>query len=373
MGFDIAAYYFPNYHIDATNEEVHGPGWTEWELVKHATPRFPGHQQPKVPLWGYEDESAPAVMQKKIDAAVDAGINIFIFDWYYYRNGPCRHKALEEGFLRASNNNRMKFAVMWANHDWLNIHPAGRTRPYEVLVPGDIDRQTFVEATNRVINVYFSHPSYWRIDGALYFSIYELGKLIENLGGVESTKAAFQDFRHRVRDAGLGNVHLNAVVWGLQNLPNESILTNPSVILRELEFDSATSYVWIHHILLQHFPSTAYRDYWRASLLKMKELSEELGLDFFPNVTMGWDPSPRTIQTEVYENIGYPYTSVLVDNTPEEFLMALKEVKKLVDANDTGHKIITINAWNEWTEGSYLEPDTIHGFEYLNAIKEVFC
>ena len=63
---DIAAYYFPNYHADAKNEEVHGRNWTEWELMKCARSRFEGHQQPKVPVWGYEDEADPAVMAKKI-------------------------------------------------------------------------------------------------------------------------------------------------------------------------------------------------------------------------------------------------------------------------------------------------------------------
>lgn len=54
--YQVAVYYFPNYHADRRNEEWHGKGWTEWELVKAAKPRFDGHQQPKVPLWGYEDE-----------------------------------------------------------------------------------------------------------------------------------------------------------------------------------------------------------------------------------------------------------------------------------------------------------------------------
>ena len=78
--YQVAVYYFPNYHADRRNEEWHGKGWTEWELVKAAKPRFDGHQQPKVPLWGYEDESKPEAMQRKIDAAADHGVSAFIFD-----------------------------------------------------------------------------------------------------------------------------------------------------------------------------------------------------------------------------------------------------------------------------------------------------
>ena len=112
--YNIGAYYFPNYHVDPRNEAVHGPGWTEWQLVKHAAPRFPGHVQPKVPLWGHDDEADPKQMEQRIAAAADHGIDHFIFDWYYYDDGPFLQRALDEGFLHAANNDRLGFALMWA-------------------------------------------------------------------------------------------------------------------------------------------------------------------------------------------------------------------------------------------------------------------
>lgn len=149
--YQIAAYYFPNYHVDPLNEKWHGKGWTEWELVKAARPRFPGHRQPKVPVWGYEDEADPGVMAKKIDAAADHGVDCFIFDWYWYDDhGAYLHRALEEGFLRAPNNDRLKFAIMWANHDWLDIQPAQRNRPYNVLAKGAVTPETFQAVLERV-------------------------------------------------------------------------------------------------------------------------------------------------------------------------------------------------------------------------------
>ena len=69
--YDVAVYYFPQWHVDTANQRTHGYPWTEWETLKIAKPKFPGHQQPKVPLWGYEDEADPKVMAKKIDAAAD--------------------------------------------------------------------------------------------------------------------------------------------------------------------------------------------------------------------------------------------------------------------------------------------------------------
>lgn len=95
----VAAYYFPNYHPDARNALSHGPGWTEWELVKMARPRFSGPRQPRVPAWGYEDESKPEVMANKIEVAADHGLDAFIFDWYWYNDGPFLERGLEQGFF----------------------------------------------------------------------------------------------------------------------------------------------------------------------------------------------------------------------------------------------------------------------------------
>jgi len=113
--YQIGAYYFPGWHADPRNENAHGKGWTEWELLKRAEPRFPGHQQPKRPLWGYQDESDPRAFEKKISAAAGHGITHLIFDWYWYEGRPFLHRALENGYWNALNNSRLKFCLMWAN------------------------------------------------------------------------------------------------------------------------------------------------------------------------------------------------------------------------------------------------------------------
>lgn len=87
--YEISAVYFPNYHAgDPHNEQWHGKGWSEWELVRRAGPRFAGHRMPKEPLWGYEDEADVAVMDRKIRTAVEYGITNMLFDWYWYEDGP---------------------------------------------------------------------------------------------------------------------------------------------------------------------------------------------------------------------------------------------------------------------------------------------
>ncbi len=368
----IAAYYFPNYHRDPRNDQWHGAGWTEWELVKVARSRFPGHSQPKVPAWGFEDESDPAVAGKKIQTAVNHGVNSFIFDWYWYEDGPYLNGALEKGFLKASNLNQFSFGLMWANHDWLDIHPMKYKTTPQLLAPGVFSPEAFERATDHIVQTYFASPSYWKLEGKAYFSIYELDKLLESLGGVENTKKALRRFDAKARQVRCQGVHLNAVVWKIPVLPGESMVADPDSLLKELGFASTTSYVWIHHDWPQSFPTASYTEMAQRAREHWPNLAAEHTLPYFPNVTMGWDPSPRACQSDVYDNLGYPYGFILEGNTPEAFKAVLISARDYLESRPGTERILTINAWNEWTEGSYLEPDTVHGMAYLEAIRQVF-
>jgi len=78
------------------------------------------------------------------------------------------------------------------------------------------------------------------------------------------------------------------------------------------------------------------------------------------------------VQSDVYDGSGYPFTPTPGGNTPAAFRKALQAMKEFLDSRPGQPKICTINAWNEWTEGSYLEPDTVNRMGYLEAIKSVF-
>lgn len=369
----VACYYFPNYHTgDVRNEKLKGAGWSEWELVKAAKPRFAGHQQPKSPLWGYTNEADPKDMAQKIDAAASHGIDAFIFDWYYYEDGLFLEKGLEKGFLGAANNSRVNFALMWANHDWVEIHPYKLDAPQTLLYPGQMSPVAFDKMTDYIIAKYFKHPSYWLVEGRPYFSVYELTKLLEGFGSVSATRTALDQFRAKVKAAGFPGLHLNAVVWGTPILPQESKPANTPELLKQLGFDSVTSYVWIHHVPLGEFPATDYEFVGKKYLEYWDGAEKEFPVPYYPNVTMGWDSSPRANQSDPFINRGYPFMATMADNTPEKFKAALETAKQRLMQRPVHQRILTINCWNEWTEGSYLEPDTLHGMKYLEAIRDVF-
>jgi hypothetical protein len=368
----VAAYYFPNYHTgDPRNDKNMGEGWSEWELVKTAQPRFPNHQQPKVPEWGYLDEKDPEVMAKKIEAAVVHGIDCFIFDWYMYEDGTFLNRCIDEGFLKAKNTETLKFALMWANHDWVNIHPYTRGAEQKLLYPGKVSQERFEEIGDFVIKEYFTKSNYWKIDGKPYFSIYDITKFVEGFGSIEATKAAMERMSQKAINAGLKGIHWNLVAWGNPILPFENAPSNTPELIKMLGFNSATSYVWIHHTQL---PDTQTDYNWvRDRYIEHWEKAKtEYGVPYFPNVTMGWDSSPRCDLKSEWANVGYPFMNTIGNNTPENFKTALQMTKEKLLSEPTGPRILNINCWNEWTEGSYLEPDTINGMKYLEAVKEVF-
>lgn len=369
----VACYYFPNYHTgDPRNIISKGEGWAEWELVKSARPRFEGHQQPKVPAWGYTDEKDPKVMAKKIKAATEHGIDVFIFDWYYYEDGPFLNRCLDEGFLKADNCEKIKFSLMWANHDWVELHPYTHGEEQKLLYPGKVSPETYKKICDHIVNDYFLKPNYWLIDGKAYFSIYDVQRFVSNFSSIEATREAMDYLNKKAIEAGLKGVHWNLVAWGNPILPVEKAPKNTAELIKKLGFDSATSYVWIHH----SWPTdekTDYNSVRDAYFNHWDNAKREYQVPYFPNATVGWDSSPRTNQSKDWNpKWEYPYGGVLYNNTPENFEIALKMIKERILADPNSPRIMNINCWNEWTEGSYLEPDTVNGMKYLEAVRNVF-
>jgi hypothetical protein len=326
-------------------------GIGEWETIRKARPKFEGHRQPRVPAWGYEDESDPAAMAKKIDAAADHGIDVFLFDWYYNAAGTFLERALNEGYLKAANNGRVKFALMWANH---NLRTG----------KGAIPRPVFDKLVEHVVADYFTHPSYWKPDGKAYFSIYDFGLFLEGLGGIEGAAKAIEHLRARARAAGLPGMHLNVIDWKVRH--NKDAVK----LLERLGADSVTSYVWVHLVPLKDFPQTAYDHVEQQYLAYWDRAATAYGVPYYPNATMGWDPTPRIPPDKPHTGRRYPDTPVLSGNTPARFKQSLERIKARLLKSPPAQRIVTVNAWNEWTEGSYLEPDTVHGMAYLEAIRD---
>ncbi len=365
---DLYAYYFPNWHQDRRNDIWHGKGWTEWEVLKCARPRFPGHNQPLVPLWGYEDEADPAVMDKKILCAKQYGIKGFIFDTYYYDDGPYRERCLDEGFLHAPNAKDFGFAILWCNHNAIYAHPSPRVGIAPMLKSGAVTEKDFVDITNDFIAKYFWRENYIRIDGKLLFAIYNVEKLVHELGGILECRRIFDDFRQRVRNKGLGEVHLCTVGAIMEDVFDDHADINR--VLNELGIDENLRYWWP----IKYKDARLTMDYWsfvEAGYEATKQDIADYDIPTAPHLMTGIDQSPRTIQSEIYENMNvYPWYAIVNNPSPIAFGNVFRKMHRLVSSGECKAHFITC-VWNEWTEGNFLEPEKGYGYSYLEAIKNV--
>ncbi len=364
--YDVAAYIWPSYTGDEPRTRIFWEqGIGEWQTVQKAVPRFEGHQWPRKPLWGYVNEADPHVMEMQIDEASSHGVNVFIYDWYWYDGRPFLEQCLDNGFLGAANRSKMKFYLMWANHDAMTLWDKRNADEETVVWQGAVDRRNFETIAHRMIERYFGQPEYYTIDGKPVLMIYDVMNLIKGLGGIDATKDALDWFRGETIKAGFPGLELQMTVWseGAVDVSGvDSHHTGKSRdVVQMLGFDSITHYQFVHFV-----PMHGLTDYPQMLVDAEKEwqrIDAEYGVPYYPHVSIGWDNNAR-------HNI--LYNPIAVNNGPENFEKGLRMAKAYADAHPAQPKLITINSWNEWTEDSYLEPDDLHGYGYLDAVKLVF-
>ncbi|MBE6551663.1 MAG: hypothetical protein E7665_05945 [Ruminococcaceae bacterium] len=365
---DVAAYVWPAYTGDEKRSRMFWKeGMGEWQSVKNSVPKISPYgiyPEPAKPLWGFVNEADPYVMQMQIDAATDHGINVFIYDWYWYDTRPFLEHCLDNGFLKAQNNHKMKFYLMWANHDANHLwnKELSDTCGDVVIWKGAQDRKQFEIIVKRVIEKYFSHPCYYKINGCPVFMIYELVNLTEGLGGIEETKRALDYFRNEVVKAGFPGLHLQVAAWN-SNGNNLSGVDKGIGLSRDefnaLCFDSMTHYQFVHFTSMNR----DYLEVLEDVKAQYKLINENYNIPYYPHVSVGWDNNPR------FRSF---IDHVCKNNTPENFENGLRLASDYLDQHPELHRLVTLNSWNEWTETSYLQPDTKYGYGYLEAVKRVF-
>jgi len=340
---------WPSYYDDPLNRTIWPEGIGEWEVVKKSTPLYEGHYQPKVPLWGYEQMNDPKVMERWIDVALEHGINVFQYDWYWYNEGPFLEGALNDGFLKAPNNEKMLFYIMWANHDMpmksLNRHLFKDSA--DIVWSATIDWKNWTFIVDRTIKQYFSKPNYFKIDGKPVFAIYYLKSFLDSFGGEEGCRKALNYFDEEAKKAGIFGVHF-------QYLPPHRLGTTAETI-ESIGFRSVA-------LLTGGGLSGAknYLEYGNNSIAIREQYDKELNIPFFPTASTGYDDSPR-----------YPERPNMIrDKSPEAFGKLLAKAKKFVDERPEQPKLIILNSMNEWTEDGLLLPCEKYGFQYLEAVRD---
>ncbi|MDR0574577.1 MAG: glycoside hydrolase family 99-like domain-containing protein [Tannerella sp.] len=357
----VAAYIWPSCHDDPlAHEKLWSEGIGEWEVIKKGNPRFEGHYQPRQPLWGYGLDNDPKVVEKWIDVATDHGVNVFVYDWYWYEESPFLESALNDGFLKAKNNGKMQFYIMWANHDvkynYWNVHRYKDNT--DILWDAKVDWKNYKIIVDRVINQYFKRSNYFKINGEPVFSIFSVGKLLESFGGsVEEARKALDYFRDEVKKAGFPGLHIQ---W---NQGGGSLMSQEAA----KQFSDRVNAMGFNSVAMYNMGGTRedYVVYGTNSIKIRTQMDSILNIPLFPCVSIGWDDTPRFPAKGMKDVVHY-------HNTPQSFAALLSIAKQYADSHPEQPPLITINAWNEWVEGSYLLPDMLNGFGYLEAVKSVF-
>ena len=365
----VLAVYYPHWHNYPHGTAWKGEGWTEWEGLKAAVPRFPGHHQPLLPTWGYFDESDPKWSAREIDLAVKHGIDVFLYDWYWYSGVQNMQEALEQGFLKAANREKMKFALMWANHDRRDQFCPKFGEERTVWLPSRHSPRDLDQAIEYCIAHYFREPNYWRAEGGLFFSIFHATEFVAQLGGPQATRALFAKVDARLHQAQLPSMHWNGMVASpaeaalLKDAGFQSTCRYNVTTAKKVRPDGTEDYTEV---------MAAHRQHWAKML--------EAPLVNLPVVTQGWDVTPRCAREvpwpfPVAPKTGrqeYPYVPVVVGNTPERFEQLLRDADQFIRHDPRQPFAVLINAWNEWTEGGFLLPEAQYGQAHLEAIRRVF-
>lgn len=359
-GYIVAAYVWPSCHDDSlAHKYLWSEGTGEWEIIRQGDPRFEGHYQPKQPLWGYEMDNDPAVVEKWIDTAVRYGVNTFIYDWYWYMDGPYLESALNDGFLKAANRDRMNFYIMWANHtvakNYWNCRRYGDDS--SLLFSPLVDMESFKKIADRIVERYFVQPNYLKIDNCPVMAIFDYGQIIESFGSVEEASGALDYFRSKAVEAGFDGIHFQMNPGGGYRLDGEET-ERITGLIDTLGIGSIAFYN------MGGF-SPDYLKHGAEAIEIRNEWDRAFEIPVFPTVSVGWDDTPRFPDKGADDVTRF-------HNTPESFASYLSAAKDYADAHPDQPRIIVINAWNEWVEGSYLLPDRLNGFGYLEAVKRVF-
>jgi GT2 family glycosyltransferase/glycosyltransferase involved in cell wall biosynthesis len=336
------AFYLPQFHAIPENDDWWGRGFTEWSNVIRGTPRFPGHYQPRVPRdLGFYDLTDPTVLPRQVAAARAGGVHGFCY--YYYNFGGTRllEKPLEAMMNRSDVD--FPFCLMWANENW-----SRRWDGYEedVLIGHDYgDAEALVADFAR----HFADLRYIRIGGRPLLIIYRPGLIPGGRATFDQWRQLFAD-RHGERPyifMAQAFEDYDPRKYGLDGaleFPPHKIFGDAPSIRGELEFfdPAATMQVYGYDTAIANAAATPAPPF-----------------PLFRTVFPTWDNDAR--------RQGHGLT--VTDSTPAKFGRWVDASIEYARAHPfEGEAFFFVNAWNEWAEGAYLEPDLHHGAAYLNTL-----
>lgn len=370
----VIAYYLPQFHPTKINDKYWGKGFTEWTNVTKAKPQYRGHYQPQIPAdLGFYDLRLPEIRQAQAAMARENGVEGFMYWNYWFGNGK---KILEmpiEELMRTAKPD-FPFCVGWANHDWSNKtwqKTKRFTKDTVFLKQEYLGKQDYTDYFYYLLPMFRDHR-YIKVDEKPLFYVFDPDSCPD-------MKEFIQLWQHLAEKNGIPGIHFVARADSIgkadeiykKNFMNEVKARYDRYI--DMGFDAVSSMNFRRaEILATGFFKKIIRNIRRKifgyalnshDYMKLTEhyYTDEDKLDYvYPQITPRKDKTPRAGKNAL----------VYTGSTPEKFRIAIKMALEKIKDKDDEHKILFLNSWNEWGEGSYMEPDIVWGHQYLDVLRE---
>ena len=336
----LVAYYLPQYHPIPENDEWWGKGFTEWRNVARTFPVFDGHYQPRMPgELGYYDVRLPEVMSRQVELAKLYGISAFCFHFYWFGGRRLLEGPLDH-YLKTTDLD-LPFCLCWANEPWSRSWSG---REQDVLLAQRHSEEDDI-AVIRGLDKYFRDERYLKVDGKPVFTIYRAGLFPDP----KATIARWRGEMERMGYPGIYLIATNAFNFAGQGQYGFNALSEfPPHDLRTPSIENSLA-------VSRYRDGGRIRNYADVVVAEMAKRAQE-GV-VHPGVMPSWDNSARRpTSAQIYHG-----------STPAFFQEWLAHAMRRASTNPSGERLVFINAWNEWGEGAYLEPDLRYGYAYLEA------
>ncbi len=351
----VLAIYLPQFHETEDNNLWWGKGFTDWESVKTAEKYFPEHNEPRIPLNNYYyDLAQKATMERQAKLAADYGVSGFCFYHYYFKDGKKELELPAENLLRWKDIS-MPFCFNWASESWIRswsrISGNVWAEKYETgtgdTVNGILAEQDYGNYEEWVKHFeyllpFFRDERYIKKEGRPVFIFYSPND-IKPLG--EMTEC----WRKLAKEAGLAGLYL---IGSRLNSPDPyldaAIIYEPRNSINKINASGRAR-------IRGGVRCFEYDDIWNC----INATTPVYGYKTYFCGVSGYDDTPRRGASG----------ECLINATPDSFRRQMKALMQ--KSIDYGNDFLFINAWNEWGEGMYLEPDEKDGYGYLSAIKSV--
>ncbi len=335
------AFYLPQYHPIPENDRWWGVGFTEWTNVPLAKPLFEGHYQPRVPTeFGYYDLRIIENFEKQASLALEYGIDGFCIYAYWFAGKKLLQKPLEN--LVQSKSIEIEFCLCWANENWTRRWDGQEEDVLISQIHNFANDKKFIEDYWEVLSDY----RYIKVDNKPVILIYRPGLIMQ-------PRETFDYWRLQARRRGFDGLYVIACCTFETIDPNEygcdAAVQFPP---HQLAYRECNEQVVKN--LDPEFEGKVYNydDLAAAAIRECRNTPWVL-----PGVTLGWDNTARRGKR----------AHIFNGATPEKYEGWLRTVSGIVASRDVPFKAVFVNAWNEWAEGTYLEPDVKFGRRWLEA------